>query len=112
MAVLSPSPPSKVFACGMTARNFWLVPEGSIFERFASHGVPPTTASEQSGFVGMVVRAPNTLRYCSWGVATPAGGPLGPPNRGLPKESTDAIVGLAPVVTVCVLILPGVQPDQ
>src|SRR5205814_3275935 len=103
---------SKVFACGMTARNFWLVPEGSIFERFASHGAPLTTASEQSGFVGLLTRGPNTLRNCSWGVATPAGGPEAPPNLGLPKESTDAIVGLAPPGTVCVLILPGIQPCQ
>ena len=111
MAVLSPSPPSKVFACGMAARNFWLVPEGSSFERFASHGAPATTASEQSGFVGLLARGPNTLRNCSEPVyGVPSGLVAGA--TGLPNESTDAIVGLAPPVTFWVLILPGVQPDQ
>src|SRR5215475_11186666 len=98
----------------MTARNFWLVPEGSIFERFASQGAPLTTASEQSGFVGLLTRGPNTLRYCSEPVygPPPADAGLFAGATGLPNESTDAIVGLAPVVTACVRILPGVQPDQ
>src|SRR5215831_7513193 len=113
MAVLSPSPPSKIFACGMAWRNFWLVPEGSIFVRFLSHDAPDGTKFEQSalGAPPLNEPGPNTLTYCSdpeYGF--PFGSVAG--RSGLPNESTDAIVGLLPVLTVCELILPGFQPDQ
>src|SRR6185369_9824225 len=103
MAVLSPSPPSKIFACGMAARNFWLVPEGSIFVRFASHDPPDCTKFEQSalGAPPLNEPGPKTLTYCNWPVyGVPSGLVAG--RSGLPNESTDAIVGLAPVLTVCV----------
>ena len=113
-AVLSPSPPSKVLACGMAARNFWLVPEGSNFGRFASHGVPPEgTKSEQSALAAPPVqrtRAKHTevlqLTRIRGAVRIDCG-----TNR-IAERIDGRDRRLAPVLTVCVLILPDLQPDQ
>src|SRR5438874_1898499 len=68
-------------------------------------GAAPIMASEQSGFAGVFMMGPKTLAYRR----VPANGePSGlvAGVLGLPSESTTAIVGVAPVETVCAAELP------
>src|SRR5262245_10919982 len=100
-----------MLACGIRVRYFWLIPEGSIAGRRESHAGPWTMASEQSGRDGVFKSGPNTLKYRScpeYGV--PFGFVAG--GSGFPNESTDWIVGLAPVVLVTVLMFPLAHPSQ
>src|SRR5438067_8904584 len=100
-----------MLACGITERYFCATPTGSILVRSGSQAAPCTAASEQSGLAGVFKRGPNTLKYRSWPVyGVPFGLIAG--RSGLPEESTDAIVGLAPVVLVTVLMLPLPHPSQ
>ena len=70
-----------------------------------SQGLPgSTTASEQSGLDGVFKSGPNTLKYRSWPVyGVPFGLVAG--RSGLPKESTDWMVGVPLVVVTW-------QPDH
>src|SRR5213082_2935336 len=88
-------------------------PLGSIFVRYGSH-VPvavdadPIMASEQSGLLGVLRTCPNTLAYRSVPVkGLPSGFVAG--TFALPRASTTAIVGVAPVVTVVAAALPLFQ---
>src|SRR5678809_1279130 len=86
--------------------------------RFVSHpDVAPTGtreleltgASEQSFFVGLLARGPNTLRYCN-----AAGPPVGVvvTLAGAPSSVTEAIVGVGPVDTVVANAFPAFHPSK
>src|SRR5437764_9383823 len=97
----------------MYCNCFATYPVESIFVRYGSQvpvdvGAAAMTASEQSALVGVVVTRPKTLAYRRVPAnGEPSGFVVGV--LGFPSESTTAIVGVAPVDTVCEAELPLFQ---